>query len=241
MIIQGDCLQVLSTMDEKIIQTCVTSPLGYVFFFLVCFTVYPLVATFAKCNDVGYIKSQTWITRPCFEVMSMEPAKKSFRRITSNAMVIIPLVYLTLNFFPFAGSVKALSLWCATVFVVGIAFTSCAMHPVTNASQPGLRDAGFFRQNAFSFLAVPLACKWIWYSLLRPMVFAFQVRTTRAGRYAKVNQLFVNSFWIAVDKFTDFISRQLLNDVLLIEPVFIKVRRFIHNIILIHSMAVVNV
>lgn len=240
-ILQGNCIDVLKTLPAGSARTCVTSPLSEIFPLGVRFAMNKIMAIVAESNDVGNIESKFRITSPRLDVVSMEPAQYSFWRSAADAMVIIPLVYPSLNLFPFTAGVKLLTFRGATVFVIWISLAICAIHAVTRSAQPGFRNAGFFRQNLFGLIAVFLSQKSIGYSLLCPVVFAFQIQTTRAGWYSKLNQFFVNALRVAAYKFADFISGQTFNDVLLMEPVFIKVRRFIHNSILPRSMAVVNV
>ena len=126
----GDCLEVMRTMEAGSVQTCVTSPLLKVFSTDVFAAMHPMVAQAAEGNEVIDVKAQGWIARPGLDVMGAKTTCARMGRIATGAAVVVSLVNRSDNFFPFAGSIQALTFGRAAILEVGICFARSARHGI---------------------------------------------------------------------------------------------------------------
>lgn len=193
---------------------------------------YPLVATSTQQYDVGGIKTESFATRPRLNVVDVQATPSAITCSTPSTRIVIAFKYLSEKFLSLSPHVFTLTFGRAATYEGGAILPSPVKHPIALSAKPRFRDTCLFAQPLARFVRVLLAEKGVG---VRPanhvIVIAFQVFTAGPGWNIKVSQLFINALWVAFDYSADVISGKTFNNVLLIKPIAVKVRGFIHMVI----------
>lgn len=178
--------------------------------------VYPSVASAAKGDQIIQVFSQSLIASPRFNMMSVKPIVDLMVSSTADAAVIISGVNLPDYLFPFTRGINSLAFRGTSIFIIWVKRTSSLTSPIAMAAQVWLGYRCFFAQYCARLFGMFSSKKWIDDAgPLHKVVFIFEILSTRAGRYAKVTQLAINSFVVAIYEFADFVSRKTFNQVFL--------------------------
>lgn len=87
-----------------------------------------LVAIIAKGNNITKVKAQTRISRPRFQVVSMQPFALGLWRAAATALKVIALVYRQAKLSPMALFIKALAFWRCAAFPCRVFVSNLTAH-----------------------------------------------------------------------------------------------------------------